>query len=141
VEAVVDKWIGLEKQVEKTLYAVAPKGEETIIPGAIYVGIAGMGGSILARNRTYPVQADWLTVLLGMWPIRMLSPLVAIGLAGWYFLPETTGNILEMTKQLETKVPVVWDAHQKLNKDLEMLKNDAVKEVEHVSDKLGISHK
>jgi len=55
VEAVVDKWIGVEKQVEKTIHAVAPKGEETIIPGAIYVGIAGMGGSILARNRTYPI--------------------------------------------------------------------------------------
>jgi Apolipoprotein O len=50
----VDKWISVEKQVEKTLYDVAPKGEETIIPAAIYVGIAGMGGSILARNRTLP---------------------------------------------------------------------------------------
>jgi MICOS complex subunit MIC26 len=48
----VDKWIGIEKQVETTLKEVAPKGEETIIPGAVYVGIAGMGGSILARNRT-----------------------------------------------------------------------------------------
>lgn len=41
----------MEKQVERTLRDVAPKGEETIIPGAIYVGIAGMGGSIIARNR------------------------------------------------------------------------------------------
>jgi MICOS complex subunit MIC26 len=48
---VVDKWIGIERQVEMTLKEVAPKGEETIIPGAIYIGIAGMGGSILARNR------------------------------------------------------------------------------------------
>jgi hypothetical protein len=71
----------------------------------------------------------------------MLSPLVAIGLAGWYFLPETTGNILELTKRLEAKVPVVWDAHQRLNKDLEALKKDAVQEMEHVSDKLGISRK
>lgn len=48
----VDKWIGIEKDVENTLKEVAPKGEETILPGAIYVGIAGMAGSILARNRT-----------------------------------------------------------------------------------------
>ena len=50
---VVDKWIGIEKEVESTLKEVAPKGEETILPGAIYVGIAGMGGSILARNRNF----------------------------------------------------------------------------------------
>lgn len=48
----VDKWIGIEREVESTLKEVAPKGDETIIPGAIYVGVAGMGGSILARNRT-----------------------------------------------------------------------------------------
>jgi len=71
----------------------------------------------------------------------MLSPLVSIALAGWYFLPETTGNILELTKRLEAKVPVVWDAHQKLNKELEQLKKETVREVETVSDKLGISHK
>jgi len=47
----VNKWIGVERQVERTLQEIAPKGEETLLPGAIYVGIAGMGGSILARNR------------------------------------------------------------------------------------------
>lgn len=51
---IVDKWIGVEKQVENTFKEIAPKGEETIIPGAIYVGIAGMAGSIIARNRTSP---------------------------------------------------------------------------------------
>jgi Apolipoprotein O len=44
----------VEKNVESTIKEVAPKGEETVIPGAIYVGIAGMGGSILARNRIFP---------------------------------------------------------------------------------------
>jgi MICOS complex subunit MIC26 len=48
----VDKWIGVERKVERTLKEIAPKGEETLLPGAVYVGIAGMGGSIIARNRT-----------------------------------------------------------------------------------------
>jgi len=48
----VDKWIGIEKQVESTLKEISPKGDETILPGAIYVGLAGMAGSIIARNRT-----------------------------------------------------------------------------------------
>jgi MICOS complex subunit MIC26 len=51
----VDSWIGIEKEVESTLHEVAPKGEETILPGAIYVGVAGMAGSIVARNRTSPL--------------------------------------------------------------------------------------
>ena len=51
VNDIVNRWIGIEQQVEGTLKEIAPKGEETIIPGAIYTGIAGMGGSILARNR------------------------------------------------------------------------------------------
>jgi MICOS complex subunit MIC26 len=51
ITSLVDKWIGVEKEVETTLKEVSPKGEETILPGAVYVGIAGMGGSILARNR------------------------------------------------------------------------------------------
>jgi hypothetical protein len=76
-----------------------------------------------------------------MFPIRFLSPLVAIGIAGWYFLPETTGNILELTKRYEERVPVLWDAHQKLSKDLDHLKQETVKEVEKVSDQLGISNK
>lgn len=42
--------------MERTLKEVAPKGEETIIPGAIYVGIAGMAGTIIARNRPSPFQ-------------------------------------------------------------------------------------
>jgi MICOS complex subunit MIC26 len=63
VRDIVDKWIGLEKQVEKTLHEVAPKGEETIIPGAIYVGIAGMGGSILARNRNCPRPSLFNTIV------------------------------------------------------------------------------
>jgi len=74
-----------------------------------------------------------------MFPIRFLSPLVAIGVAGYYFLPETTRNILALARRYEERVPVLWDAHQKVSHDLEKLKQEAVKEVEHVSDKLGIT--
>lgn len=76
-----------------------------------------------------------------MFPIRFLSPLVAIGVAGWYFLPETTGNILEVTKRYEERVPVFRDAHQKLSKDFDSLKQETVREVEKVSDQLGITNK
>jgi hypothetical protein len=78
---------------------------------------------------------------LGMFPIRLLSPLVAIGLAGFYFLPETSGNILALARKYESKVPIVWETHEKIAKEVEGLKKEAVKEVEQVSDKLGITKK
>jgi hypothetical protein len=76
-----------------------------------------------------------------MFPIRFLSPLVAIGIAGYYFLPETTGNILALTKRYEERVPVLRDAHQKLSNEFDHLKEETVKEVGKVSDQLGISKK
>jgi hypothetical protein len=76
-----------------------------------------------------------------MFLIRWTSPLIAVGIAGFYFLPETTGNILELTKRFEARVPIVWDAHQKIAKDVEHLRKEAVKEVESVSDKLDITKK
>jgi len=77
--------------------------------------------------------------MTGMFPIRFLSPLVAIGIAGYYFLPETSSNILSLARRYEERVPLLYDAHQKLSKDLTHLKQETVKEVEHVSDKLGIT--
>jgi hypothetical protein len=76
-----------------------------------------------------------------MFPIRLVSPLIAIGIAGFYFLPETSGNILALTKEYEARLPVIWDTHQTLAKDLEHLKQETEKEVVQVSDKLGITHK
>jgi hypothetical protein len=76
--------------------------------------------------------------MIGMFPIRLVSPLLAIGIAGYYFLPETSGNIIALARRYESRVPIVWDAHQRLAHDIEELKKETVKEVEHVSDKLGI---
>ena len=73
--------------------------------------------------------------------IRWTSPLIAIGIAGYYFLPETSGNVLELIKRFEARIPVVWDTHQKIAYEVEQLKKETVKEVEHISEKLGISNK
>ena len=86
---------------------------------------------------SFPLVTD----VAGMLLIRWTSPLIAIGIAGFYFLPETSGNILELTKRFEARVPVVWSAHQKIAKEVEQLKKETIKEVEHVSDKLGITKK
>lgn len=60
-------------------------------------------------------------------------------MAGFYFLPETTGNILALAKRYEAKVPLIWDAHQRLQQDIEKLKETSMKEVEEVERKLRIN--
>ena len=75
-----------------------------------------------------------------MFPIRLISPLLAIGVAGYYFLPETSRNILGLVRRYEERVPVVWDVHQRVARDIEKLKDETRKEVKHVSDKLGVSN-
>jgi hypothetical protein len=75
---------------------------------------------------------------VGMFPIRVVSPVLAIIVAGYYFLPETSSNVLALVRRYEEKVPVVWDVHQKIKKEVEVMKKETVKEVEHVSEKLGI---
>jgi hypothetical protein len=78
-----------------------------------------------------------------MFPIRILSPLLAIGLAGFYFLPETSNNIVSLTQRLEEnleeRVPAIRDVHATISKEVEELKNETVKEVEQVTSKLGIT--
>jgi len=70
-----------------------------------------------------------ITDLSGIFPIRLVSPLIAIGIAGYYFLPETSGNIVALTRRLEAKVPIVWDTHQKHVKDSKQVKQEAAREV------------
>ena len=68
----------------------------------------------------------------------MISPVIALGLAGSFFLPETTGNIIRLLKQYEEQVPIVWDTHQSIKQDVKKLKDEGVKEVAHITDKLNI---
>jgi len=62
-----------------------------------------------------------------------------MGLAGYYFLPETSHNLVNVARRYEQRVPALWTAHQKISHDIEHLKQETVKEVEQVSDKLGIT--
>jgi len=74
-----------------------------------------------------------------------LSPLLAIGLAGYYFLPETSNNILALSRRLEEsleeRVPAIKGVHETISKEVEELKHETVKEVEQVTDKLGITNR
>lgn len=71
---------------------------ESLTPGLLYVGIATLTGSILARNR--------------MLPTRFLLPPVFLLASANHFLPETTGNLSSYFGSLEeTYFPSLSEKH------------------------------
>ncbi|KAH7105171.1 apolipo protein O-domain-containing protein [Auriculariales sp. MPI-PUGE-AT-0066] len=87
VQQSVERWIGVEQHVESASNQVVQAKDESITPGILYVGVAGLTGSILARGRVFPVRF-------------LLPPALFIG-AMPYFLPRTTANISAWLSQLE----------------------------------------
>jgi len=88
VHGVVSKWIGIEHAVEHRVKSlIAP--EEPLTPALLYVGVASLTGSILARNRSIFS--------------RVLFPPAFFYLSFKYFLPKTTQNVSAYAGSLEEK--------------------------------------
>lgn len=107
VNATMDRAFDLEQSFTATLASLAPaRGSgERLMPGAIYVLVAAMAGSIVTRNRN---------VLL-----RAAAPL-AFGVgAGWAVLPVTMRNVGDLAWRYEERVPAVRDAHLRIRDGLE----------------------
>ncbi|KAK0729191.1 apolipo protein O-domain-containing protein [Apiosordaria backusii] len=97
----------LEQSFTSTISNLAPdrSSGEKLMPGVIYVLVAGMAGSIIARNRN---------VLL-----RTATPL-ALGIgAAWTVLPVTMTNVSELLWYYEKKVPAVAEAHLQVREGVE----------------------
>ncbi|KIP02678.1 hypothetical protein PHLGIDRAFT_26481 [Phlebiopsis gigantea 11061_1 CR5-6] len=78
VQAVVSRWIGIEQSVEHRFKSLlAP--EEQLNPSLLYVGVATLTGSVLARNRNIFLRAS-------------LPPTLLV-LAFNHFLPRTAANV------------------------------------------------
>jgi len=86
VHGAVSEWIGIEHAVEHRVKAlIAP--DEPLTPALLYVGVASLSGSILARNRSV------LT--------RVLLPPTFLLASFKYFLPKTTHNVSAYAGSLE----------------------------------------
>ncbi|KAI0273068.1 apolipo protein O-domain-containing protein [Russula aff. rugulosa BPL654] len=88
VHGAVSEWIGIEHAVEHRVKAlIAP--DESLTPALLYVGVASLSGSILARNRSVFS--------------RILLPPTFLLLSFNYFLPKTTHNVSAYAGSLEEK--------------------------------------
>ncbi|KAG8629791.1 hypothetical protein KVT40_001410 [Elsinoe batatas] len=99
VNSTMTRFLKLESDFTSTIASLAPpKGSnERVLPGAVYVLVAAMAGSIITRNRN---------ILL-----RATVPLAAGVTTSYYALPITTRNVGDLIWKYEEKYPVIRDSH------------------------------
>ncbi|KII83788.1 hypothetical protein PLICRDRAFT_702358 [Plicaturopsis crispa FD-325 SS-3] len=101
VHGVVDRWIGVEHAVESRVKSLIDP-TEPLTPGVLYVGIATLTGSILARSRALP--------------LRIALPPTLLVLSLQQFLPKTASNISAYGGELEERFfPTLAQKHAVAN--------------------------
>ncbi|KAL8705508.1 MAG: hypothetical protein Q9201_001383 [Fulgogasparrea decipioides] len=90
-----------ERSFTSTIASLAPlESNERIMPGALYVLVAAMSGSIITRNRNILLRA---TVPFA----------VGVG-AAWVLLPITTRNVADLVWTYEEKAPLIAENHMRI---------------------------
>lgn len=106
INRTMDSAFNLEHSFTSTVASLAPPREsgEKLMPGAIYVLVAGMAGSIVTRNRNILFRAT--------------APL-ALGLvAANSLLPITSRNVSELVWTYEKRFPAVAESHLKAREQI-----------------------
>ncbi|KAH6675720.1 mitochondrial protein-like protein [Halenospora varia] len=107
VNEFMDSVLDLESSFTSTVASLAPPPQsgEKLMPGAIYVLVAAMTGSIVSRNRNIVLRAA--------------VPLaVGIG-AGWVVLPITMRNVSDLVWKYEQRFPAIADGHIRTREGVE----------------------
>ncbi|KAL2044989.1 hypothetical protein N7G274_002764 [Stereocaulon virgatum] len=102
INAFMSSVLHQERAFTQTIASLVPPPEthERIMPGALYVLVAAMAGSIISRNRN---------ILL-----RATVP-VAVGIgAAWVVLPVTSRNVGDLIWTYEEKAPVIALNHLRI---------------------------
>lgn len=122
MRSAVDHVIMAEHRVERTLKSLKPK-QEALIPGGIYVAIIGLSGSIISRNRAFP--------------LRFLTPLLFFVVSSKVILPETSSNVGDLIYSWESRVPEVKKWHDFTRSHVAMgiwKAGEVVEDAEHMID-------
>lgn len=104
VNSWVEKYQQLENEVTTNVRNTIDKDEE-VFPNVLYVGVAALAGTIIARRRNIVLR--FLT-----------STTLAIG-ASYYLLPKTTHNVALQLEKLEKRYPQLQSAHQSVNESVD----------------------
>ncbi|RKF61395.1 MICOS subunit MIC26 [Erysiphe neolycopersici] len=131
VNKFMESAFNLEESFTSTIASLAPNPQsgEKLIPGSLYVIVAAMTGSIIARRSNILVRGT--------------LPLVAGITAGWNLLPVTSQNISNLIWKYEQKFPVIADSHirtkEAINKAERMAKTHSQQIVETMNKKVSVS--
>ncbi|KAH9852398.1 apolipo protein O-domain-containing protein [Lenzites betulinus] len=97
LQGVISRWIGVEQAVESRVKSLVAH-DEPLTPGILYVGVATLTGSVLARNRLF-------------WRLTLPPTLLILSLN--HFLPKTTYNVSSYLTELEEKhFPAFAEKHE-----------------------------
>ncbi|KAL4874773.1 apolipo protein O-domain-containing protein [Aspergillus karnatakaensis] len=104
---ILSRALHIENAFTNTIASLAPSPEsgEKLVPGGVYVVVAAMAGSIVARNR-------------GRF-LRGTTPLAFGTIAAWSLLPVTMRNVSDLIWQYEKRFPVVADQHLRIRNQAE----------------------
>lgn len=106
VNRTMDRAFDLEQSFTNTVASLAPAREsgEKLMPGAVYVLVAAMAGSIVTRRSN---------ILL-----RATAPLAFGVTAGWTLIPVTMRNVSDLAWKYEQRFPAVAEGHIKIRDGL-----------------------
>ncbi|RKF61196.1 MICOS subunit MIC26 [Golovinomyces cichoracearum] len=133
VNDVLDSAFHLEESFTSTVASLAPAPHtgEKLMPGALYVIVAAMTGSIVARKSN---------ILL-----RAMLPVTAGITAGSLLLPVTFRNISDLVWKNEQRFPVIADTHTRTVEAIEkaerMARIHSQQAVEMVNNKVSSTRK
>ncbi|RIA84069.1 apolipo protein O-domain-containing protein [Glomus cerebriforme] len=113
IHEMTNKWIAIEQNTEKTIKEIVAQ-DERLMPEVLYIAVAGLAGTIIARNRN---------ILL-----RIASPLFFTIASSYYFLPKTSHNISTKIQEYEQKSPNLLKVHYSISE----VANDARQKVDSV---------
>ncbi|KAL5334472.1 apolipo protein O-domain-containing protein [Aspergillus crustosus] len=104
---ILSRALHIENAFTNTIASLAPSPEsgERLLPGGVYVVVAAMAGSIVARNR-------------GRF-LRGTTPLAFGTIAAWSLLPVTMRNVSDLIWRYEKRFPVVADQHLRIRNQAE----------------------
>lgn len=105
------------------------------MPGALYISVAGLAGTIIARNRmcliiifSIKLFILYSVFFLGNVLLRIASPLFFTIASSYYFLPKTSHNILKKIQEYEQKSPKLLKVHYSISE----VANDTKQKVDSV---------
>ncbi|CAG8674123.1 13655_t:CDS:2 [Cetraspora pellucida] len=91
---VTDQWIGVEQNTEKAIKEVISPNER-LMPEVLYVIVAGLAGSNIL--------------------VRITSPVLFTVISSYYFLPQTSRNIMAKICEYEKRSPELMKIHNSVS--------------------------